>query len=179
MPGSATEGKRQALEFVLDLELRDILDVGPGRGTWYDLLHTFFPEARFHGIEIYHPYLERYRLGSKYWHLRCEDASDPELDISPWAAVDLAIFGDVIEHIERQRAIEMVWRLPWVHALISLPIGEYIQGPEGGNPHEAHVETWTEQEIVDTFRPVKGWSGPIASEPGHRVGVFLLERLPF
>lgn len=179
MPGSATEGKRQALEFVLDLELHDILDVGPGRGTWYDLLHTFWPEARWHGIEIHAPYVMRYGLVPRYREIRIADASDPQLNLSAWAEPDLAIFGDVIEHIERQRAIEMVWRLPWRHALISLPIGEYIQGPEGGNQHEAHVETWTEQEIVDTFHPVKGWSGPIASEPGHRVGVFLLERLPF
>jgi hypothetical protein len=92
------------------------------------------------------------------------------------ANYDLAIFGDVIEHMERERAVRMVNELPWKHALISIPIGEYVQGPEGGNPYEAHIETWDEQQIVEAFRPVKGWSGPIVSEPGHRVGVFLLER---
>lgn len=178
MPGSAQEGKQQGLEFVLDLDLHDVLDVGPGRGTWYDLLHTFFPEARFHAIEIHEPYVARYGLRSKYREIIIGDAADPDLKLSPFADVDLAIFGDVVEHVERERAVAMVWRLPWRHALLSIPIGEYLQGPEGGNPHEAHVDTWSEQEVIDTFRPIKAWSGPITAQPGHRIGVYLLER-PF
>lgn len=177
MPGSASEGKREALEMLLALELRHVLDVGPGRGTWHDLLATFFPEAHFEAIEIFAPYVERFKLKSKYERIRIGDASSPDLKFDPWEFFDLAIFGDVIEHIERERAVSMVWRLPWRYALISIPLGEYLQGPEGGNPAEAHVATWTFAEIVETFHPVQTWRGPIRSEPGHEIGVFLLERL--
>lgn len=177
MPGSSTEGKREGLEFVLGLELHHVLDVGPGVGTWRDLLVTFFPDAHFHAIEIFEPYVKRYRLESKYEQIRVADAADPALEFKPFEFYDLAIFGDVLEHIERERAVAMVWRLPWRHALISLPLGEYLQGPVAGNDAEAHVETWTGRQVIETFHPVRSWAGPIVSEPGHEVGVFLLERL--
>lgn len=43
-------------------EVTTILDVGPGAGTYYDLLHPYFPLARFDAVEIFAPYVERYRL---------------------------------------------------------------------------------------------------------------------
>lgn len=169
MPGSSGEGKRQALEMMLELDLKHVLDVGPGIGTWRDLLFTFYPEATYHAIEIFEPYVERFGLRRKYTEVRIADASDPELTFKPWEFYDLAIFGDVIEHIERQRAIDMVWRIPWKHAIISLPLGEFPQGPSDGNEAEAHVATWYALDVEEAFHPVKSWFG-------RTIGVFLLER---
>lgn len=176
MPGSSQEGKREALEMLLELDLETVLDIGPGIGTWRDLLITYWPQAVYDAIEIFEPYVKRYQLAKKYSTVTIGDASRIIGGFHTVAPYDLAIFGDVIEHMERARAVRMVELLQWHHALISIPIGEYVQGPEGDNPAEAHVETWTEEEIVETFHPVKSWTGPIASEPGHAIGVFLLER---
>ena len=169
MPGSSPEGKRQALEMVQFLgEVTTILDVGPGAGTYYDLLHPYFPLARFDAVEIFAPYVERYRLMEKYDSIIVADAAEVQVlyGKTVWS-YDLAIFGDVIEHMKKARAIAMVQRRSWRHALISTPIIPYPQGPSDGNPYEAHVASWTTEEVLSTFHVEQWWRGEL-------IGVFLL-----
>lgn len=179
MPGSSKEGKAAALEMILGLgEIRRVLDVGPGMGTWYDLLHTWCPDAIFDAIEIFEPYLDRFKLLDKYRHITIGDAYDVArapglvLPVAPEAVFpyDLAIFGDVLEHMTRARAIETVWRLPWDHAIISIPLGDSPQGPSDGNLAEAHISTWENKDVLDAFPVVRWDSG------GGTIGVYLLAR---
>lgn len=169
MPGSSPEGKPQALGFVADLPIRTVLDVGPGMGLWprHFKAANVHPGARWDAIEVWAPYVGRYNLESYYERIFIADAAEivPSL-LHP--SYDLAIFGDVIEHMEKARAIEMVYRLPWRWALISVPIIEYPQGECEGNPYEAHRHTWDAIQAIEAFSPVQGWCG-------HELGVFLLE----
>jgi len=145
--------------------LEQILDVGPGDGTYYDLLHPHFPLAIFQAIEIFAPYVERYRLVEKYKTVVIADAAD---DIFFYTtAFDLAIFGDVLEHMEKARAIQMVNRIPWKHALVSTPIVPFPQEGSLENPYEAHVAQWTTKEMLVTFHVEQYWEG-------SEIGVFLL-----
>ena len=60
----------------------------------------------------------------------------------PW---DLIIFGDVLEHFEKQESREI---LKWCvehskYVLINIPIGAgFEQGERYGNPYEAHLSVW-------------------------------------
>lgn len=168
MPWSATEGKPQAVEFVRDMPIRTVLDIGPGCGTWHTLLSPVFPDAAWTGVEIWEAYIWRFGLRAKYQRLVVGDAVTLPVSRIGWS-YDLAIFGDVLEHVHKVQAVEMVARLPWRHALVSMPIIEYPQGESEGNPYEAHVATWSAEEVLATFPVVKSWTG-------RQIGVFLLER---
>lgn len=148
-------------------DVHKVVDVGPGHGTWrfWTLLWNLFTDAEWTALEIWEPYVKRYRLGRWYDRVIVGDAS---ADIG-WPRYDLAIFGDVVEHLPRDRAVAMVLRLPWRYALISIPLGPYPQGPSEGNPHEAHLSTWSADEVCAAF-PVVKWSQEGA------IGVFLLHR---
>jgi SAM-dependent methyltransferase len=166
MPGSSPEGKPQAIEMLRGLTVTSALDVGPGVGTWRALLAGVFPHARWTAIEIWEPYVAAYGLDRKYDQVIVGDAATIPLDGLDF---DLAVFGDVIEHTPKTRAVEMVERLPWRHALISVPIVEYPQGECDGNPYEAHLATWSADDVLESFPVVEHWTGV-------ELGVFLLAR---
>ena len=85
-------GKEQVKQF-LEKRLKpnmSILDMGPGQGTYYNLLG---PNYVWSGVEIWHPAVEA--LKDKYDFLY-------EMDIRDFVYVrhyDLVIFGDVLEHM--------------------------------------------------------------------------------
>jgi len=76
------------------------------------------------------------------------------LDWSQVAPLDLVILGDVLEHMTRAEAAQVVEKA-LTHgriALISLPIVHAPQGEVAGNPFEAHVEEdWTDAEAKAAF----------------------------
>lgn len=164
MPYSSEEGKAWAALFGWPL-VRTVLDVGPGAGAWRDVLGPLLPGAHWTALEIWEPYVERFRLAERYDAVEVADAR-------AWTApapYDLAIFGDVIEHMTKTEAVALVECLPWRLALVSLPIVEYPQGPSEGNPYEAHIATWSHQEMLETFPVVDCYAGA-------QIGVYVLER---
>lgn len=168
VPGSSPEGKVQAVEFARTIAPpATVLDIGPGMGTWHGLLAPHW-QAEWTCIEIWAPYVDRYDLRDKYDRVIIEDAAFVSL-AELHTLYDLAIFGDVIEHLSKPWAVEMVLRLPWRHALISVPIITYPQGAWEGNPYEAHKATWCTQDVIRAFPVTRHWAG-------EEIGVFLLER---
>lgn len=188
MPGSSSAGRDEALEMVfrIEEEIETILDVGPGAGQWFDLLKQWFPGARWGAIEIFEPYVERYGLSQKYdrgvmiadareltWHAEKQEPGE-NVRLVPW---DLAIFGDVIEHMSKEDAVRMVLEvIPWRHALISIPIGPCPQDGTEENPHEEHVAEWTTAEVLEAFPVVDPYFAYQYPPPHYGRGVFLLER---
>lgn len=166
MPWSSSEGKSQARAFLREFSLSSILDIGVGAGGWYDLLSDDHPNATWHGIEIFPPYVSRFDLEQRYDKIFISDARDiPIKFLLP--RYDLAIFGDVIEHMKVSEAVNTVFRFPWTRALISVPIVEYPQGELEGNPYETHISTWSASEVETHFPVYRHWCGP-------QMGVFLL-----
>ena len=159
--------------FKIDPEPQTILDVGPGRGQWFDLLKPWYPDAIFEAVEIFEPYVERYGLRSKYSDILIGDVRDG-LPYPPYVW-DLVIFGDVIEHMEKDDAILAVYRLLKRHALISIPIGECPQDGTEENPYEAHLATWETEEVLATFPVIDHYAYKFPP-PHYGRGVFLLEK---
>lgn len=164
MPYSSEEGKAWAAERAWP-PVRSVLDVGPGAGAWRRTLGPVLPGARWTALEIWAPYVERFELAELYDAVEVADARDWQ----PPGIYDLAIFGDVVEHMTKAEALAMLARIPWRMALVSVPIVPYPQGPSEGNPYEAHVATWSHREALDAFPVVDHWCG-------QQIGVYVLER---
>ncbi|MBC7173597.1 MAG: class I SAM-dependent methyltransferase [Polyangiaceae bacterium] len=87
----------------LDVDVRDVLDLGCGIGLWRDALRTLAPEASYHGVETSGFLCERYG-----W----ERGSITELD--HLESVDLVVCQGVLQYLtatEATKAIRSLARL--------------------------------------------------------------------
>ncbi len=92
MPGSYLWGKREVARHVREQvgQHAAVVDVGPGRGWWADLVG----HGRMDAVEVTPEYVERYGLRAKYGHVHVADVRSVDL----WAW-HYAIIGDVLEHL--------------------------------------------------------------------------------
>ena len=156
MPGSQIAGKPETLEWVKNNNIKTVLDVGSGMGTYSILLKDLLLD-RIDSVEIWEPYIEQFDLRSKYSNVYNTDIREFEnFDY------DLVIFGDVLEHMTKSEAID-VWekaRASAKHAIISIPIVFMPQdGHDHGNPYETHVkDDWTAKEVLDAFPGISEYS---------------------
>lgn len=156
MPSSSNFGKLYTAMMLSKLHeagsINNIVDVGCGEGTYRDLLGPHLPGARWTGVEVWKPYVEQFGLEAKYDRLIVEDCR--RVDYAALGPVDLAIFGDILEHMVREEARTVVERALAVAplVLISIPVVDFPQGPTGGNPYEAHVkDDWDHYEVMRSF----------------------------
>ena len=167
VPHSSREGKEWSAERVAELSPRRILDVGPGVGTYADLLRPLLPGSHWTGLEIHRPYAERYELAGRYDDLVIGDVRSFEWDRGgDW---DLVIFGDVLEHLDLPDAMR-AWRRALRcsrQVLASLPIVHYPQGEHDGNVHESHRVTYDHHLVMRAFPAIAShWTG-------RQIGVYL------
>lgn len=109
-----------------------ILDMGPGKGTYYDLLG---PTYYWSCVEIWHPAVEALRGKYRYIY---------EMDIRDFVYkeyYDLVIFGDVLEHIPLKDAQKCVKKAKQNadSILIAFPY-DLEQGAIYGNEAERHIQ---------------------------------------
>ena len=174
VPFSIPEGKTEAVAMLRNHEIwpKYVLDIGPGFGTWAKLLRAGWPESDWTAIEIYRPYIEKYRLEDFYDRVYLGNAltiSRAGRSHELQRTFDLAIFGDVVEHLVKHEGVKMVNRYRWEWALISVPINYMDQGPYDGNVYETHLHHWYEAQMLEAFPVVDWWCG-------KDIGVFLLKR---
>ena len=162
---SSSDGKKETAEWIIEKDIRTVLDVGAGSGTYAKLLEdNFIMVEKIDAIEIWEPYIEYNDLRSKYSNVFSDDVRN-------WNDFnyDLVILGDVLEHMTKEEAMSVWSRVSQMakHAIISIPIINYPQGHEHGNPYEEHVkEDWSTDEVLKTF------AGIINHEEYSVVGVF-------
>lgn len=122
-----------------------ILDVGAGWGKYRDLL----PEYRMDACEIWQPYVDENNLTARYDNVYNVDVCELSLTRGGLPRYDLVILGDVLEHIPRPRAVELINDLCTVTAdvLVVVPY-LYPQGEEEGNPYEEHVQDDLTPELM-------------------------------
>ena len=146
MPFSSDNCKKEIRSFIEGRPHATILDIGCGAGAYARM----FPESKVTGVEIWQPYIEQYNLRHIYDELHVEDARK-------WDAgdkvFDIAIAGDVLEHMTSEEAQALVAKLKlcarWV--VVSIPFN-YPQDEWEGNPYERHVkDDWTHEEVVNIF----------------------------
>lgn len=122
------------------------LDVGPCDGKWGALLGGYLT---MDAVEIYEPYIEKYRLKSMYRNVWCMDVADLEYD---W--YDLIIFGDVIEHMTVEQAQKVIsYAEPRCKDMIIAVPFLYKQGEWYGNKWQAHIQDDLTPELFDQRYP--------------------------
>lgn len=152
MPGSNPQGKARVLDFVVKHEeIKKIVDFGAGQGIYGHLLKGTMPWLKMTAVEIWEPYITKYGL----WHLY-DDIIKADICNLDWPDADMAIFGDVLEHMEKDEAVETIMRAiqKYPHIVISIPIADKLQGPECGNPYECHKYLWQIDELKRMFGAV-------------------------
>lgn len=151
MPGSVRENDEFVRDWVKKNDVRHVLDMGAGKGTYSDLLRDLV--ETIDAVEIWHPYIEEYDLHNKYDAVYNNDIRGFTTGGNHY---DLVIFGDVLEHMTEDEAL-YTWG--WVPdyskaGMISVPIIHYPQGAEFNNPYEVHVqEHLTPEYVQETYGP--------------------------
>lgn len=133
MPYSFSYYKKELLEwFKTNVpKHKRILDVGPGVGTYADLLTG--EGYRIDAVEIFPPYIEKYGLLEKYDNVFIGDIR--KFDIKDY---DFIILGDVLEHIPKEDAIKLYEKIiSTKECLVAVPF-EMEQGEHEGNIYETH-----------------------------------------
>lgn len=134
MSGSSfTAGKIEACEFIREHfpPESSILDVGPGCGTWRDILPEY---SNMDAVEIFPATAAE--IQGKYRSVICADIADVEYE---W--YDLIIFGDVLEHMSVEDAQKMLeYARPRCEDMIIAVPFQYQQGECYGNPWERHIQ---------------------------------------
>ncbi len=151
MPHSSPDGKLQFMQFFREHFKAEsiVLDVGPGAGTYGELLTTqgFY---QIDAVEIYPAYVEQYHLKSIYRDVYIGDIRTFEFPVF----YELVILGDVLEHLNVEDAQALIARLPnhCDYAFFSVP-WEYSQDPIGGNEAERHLQPDLTPEVMSKRYP--------------------------
>ncbi|MFF8100160.1 class I SAM-dependent methyltransferase [Streptomyces sp. NPDC016640] len=178
MPTSDNEGKDWSLEKFRYHLPNTVTDVGPGEGTYAKLLRPVHEGVWWTGIEIHRPYIRKYGLKSTktrkmYDELHVMDAREAPDHLF---YRDLVVFGDVLEHVERNDAVQLLQRAEAAGAwniLVSVPIVDSPQGEVDGNPHEAHLHQW---DPDDMDQVLAGLGGKVESMRGSTLGCWWWNR---
>ena len=131
------------------------LDVGCGSGIWGDLLGDYL---KMDGVEVFFPYIKPLLDKGRYDVIFHFDIADLDYD-----HYDLVIFGDVIEHMEVDKAQAVleyakhhsddhVVAVPWL----------YEQGELNGNVYETHLQPDLTPDVFEERYPGYSplWMGP-------------------
>jgi predicted TPR repeat methyltransferase len=180
MPYSLPSGKTQTAEWFRNNQssIKRVLDVGAGAGTYPKLIkqeHSMCQTAEWIGIEAWGPYIEQFDLKSLYNQVVNCDAR--KLDWATLGRFDVAIAGDVLEHMTKEEAVVLVNEIleNCGTLIISIPIRYMPQDDIDGNPFEIHVKPdWTHEEVVDTWNNVlkNHWRKSVKS----KIGVYWLAK---
>jgi len=168
VPSSSISGKSTIEAVMARIRPETGLDVGAGCGTYAKM----FPGVDWHGVEVWEPYVEDYGLRGLYrGGLTVADARE----FSTTSQWDVAVAGDVLEHMPRDDAAELLAKLrtcaPYVIA--SIPIGHHPQGAWEGNPYEEHVtDNWTDDAVREAF------GEPVFSQIDNEIGVYVFGSKP-
>jgi cyclopropane fatty-acyl-phospholipid synthase-like methyltransferase len=137
------------VEQLQTLNLKSMLDVGAGSGTYGHVFAQHLPDVERFAVEAWEPCISEFVLKDVYTEVFNHDIRDHE-----FFNYDIVIFGDVLEHMTKEEALA-VWdkvSKQAKYALIAIPIIHYPQGALYGNPFEVHVkDDWTHEEVLSTF----------------------------
>lgn len=179
MPFSTILGKSVTALAINRLHSRravpNLLDIGPGIGTYARLLRPILPAARFTAVEVWAPYVKEYGLTSVYDEVHVADARRFDYGTLPRGGI--ALLGDVIEHMARDEAQELVMKIMLVCDVvyIAIPIGHWPQDEYEGNPWEAHVGFYSTEDVHRTF-PFVGCEMMFKTRGEDGTGIFVLAR---
>jgi len=178
MPTSDAEGKDWSLEKFRYHLPNTVCDVGPGEGTYAKLFRPVHEGVWWTGIEVHRPYIKKYRLNSTKTRRMYDELHVMDVREAPDHLFyrDCVIFGDVLEHVERDDAVSLLQRAEAAGAwniLVSVPIVDSPQGEVDGNPHEAHLHQW---DADDMDAVLAGLGGKVETFRGGTLGCWWWNR---
>jgi len=126
-----------------------ILDVGAGQGRYRSLLSDY---PNMFACDVFAPYAERYDYKGRYaghWI-----GSIVDIDPEALETFDLAILGDVLEHLEPSDAQWVLARMEAANcaAVVVVPFSYHQEGTEE-NPHEEHLQPDLTREVMQERYP--------------------------
>jgi hypothetical protein len=148
VPGSIYGPKDDVKSFVKTLPKDyNILDVGPGVGTYADLLS----DRKLDAVEVHEPYINQYNLQDKYtvvYNDNVVNFSKVMNELVP-TFYDVVIMGDVLEHLTVEEAEETIANFIAAgvkHIIVLVPY-MYKQGVCHDNEHEIHQQDDLTKEV--------------------------------
>jgi tetratricopeptide (TPR) repeat protein len=176
MPSSSGRGKqwidRQVKKLKDIIEIKNVLDIGVGCGTYKDRYNFLLKDAFWTGIEIWPNYISKYNLNEKYQKIINEDAR--KFDFSNLENQNIVFAGDVLEHMTKDDAVFLVDNIlkNADSLIVSIPIIHMPQGVYEGNPYEEHIkDDWSDEEFRSTYKDLI-----IDSAIDGEIGVYLLSK---
>lgn len=141
---SQNKGKEDAVNWIKShIEPRSrILDVGACDGLWSRLLEGM--DYRMDAVEVWEPNIRTHNLAGKYDHVFNKDIRE----FHYYTIYDLAIFGDILEHLTVEEA-QAVLKRAWTcceNILVAVPF-RWPQEAIYGNPYEKHLQPDLTHEI--------------------------------
>ena len=145
MPNSYDYFKQDVRQWFIDnvpLSKR-ILDVGPGQGTYSELLRDL--GYRIDAVEVFAPYVDRFNLREKYDSVYV--ANILNFDVKPY---DFIILGDVLEHIPTELAQNLLtdFDLMDKRFLVAVPYMMPQDGEQYGNEYETHHQPDLTPQVI-------------------------------
>lgn len=146
MPYSSNLLDRDFMARLACMPVNSHLDLGAGAGKYGTIVARAYPDAHRTAVEIWEPYIERFHLRSVYHEIRAAGAVS--LMDEPDQAWDLVTAGDVLEHLPKSKALDLLeWLIYRSKAIWVQVPAHYLQNAVGGNPYEAHVSLWSGREF--------------------------------
>lgn len=178
MPTSDAEGKDWSLERFKRHLPNTVTDVGPGEGTYAKLFRPVHEGVWWTAVEIHKPYVRKHGLKSTKTRTMYDEIHVMDVREAPDHLLyrDLVVFGDVLEHVERDDAVALLQRAVAAGAwniFVSVPVVESVQGEVDGNPHEAHLHQW---DPDDMDQVLAGLGGRVETFRGETLGVWWWNR---
>ena len=150
MPNSYSFFKTEVKDwFIYNVPItKRILDVGPGQGTYSDLLKS--AGYKMDAVEIWAPYVEQFNLKDKYDEVYIDDIRNFNL-----TKYDFVILGDVLEHLSKEDAQKLIDRMnEWgIDYMIAIPYMMEQDGEEYGNQYETHLQPDLTPEVMSERYP--------------------------
>jgi|LakMenEpi03Aug12_release.lakeMendotaPanAssembly.Ray.scaffolds.fasta_scaffold46354_6 hypothetical protein len=152
MPSSTQYFKNETKEYILSSygpETR-ILDIGAGVGTYNTLLKDG-NYTNMDCVEAWEKYITGYGLTERYRYVFHGDVTELEIDFTQY---DLIILGDVLEHIERSKAQELISKMTHCDVIVAIPF-ESEQGVFFDNPFEIHQQA--DLTLINFYEKFEGF----------------------
>lgn len=146
MPTSNINVIPRLVHQLVALQPRRVLDVGPGNGKYGLLAREYLPDLEvLHAVEAEARYPEMFPwLHAIYDTVIVDDVLNLETEV--FRQYDLVMMIDVIEHIDKTLAFELINRIPCT-LLISTPNGFMHQHLDDW-PTEEHRSGWSMADLL-------------------------------
>lgn len=179
MPSSFHGHVSDVIDLYLKQSPKRVLDVGVGFGKWGVLFREYGDifrgrlspkewQTSIEGVEIFEAYRNPI-YDFAYSKVHYKDIQDFLKKNN--SSYDFIYAGDVIEHLNKDAALEVVKQLQTISKtfVLSIPLTDrWPQGEVFGNVYETHLSVWTEDELKRMFKNSKVYTNPA----GKPLGLF-------